>query len=83
MRCADGAPVTRGHVTPGAVVNLVARLNALGNARVSAVDPVEGDGGTVERVRVVLRPGDRVGQRYGGAATVQGTGALVVRIRAL
>ena len=69
-------------VTPGAVSNLLRRLNALGAGKVSGSDRVDdGTGLFVERVRVVLPTLEK--PRYGGAQVVRGEGPPTVRIRAL
>ena len=78
-------------VTPGAVVNLIARLNALGSGTTAcaADDLVDGsvDGHRIERVRVVMPGAQYNGRRYGGAETVRGSNLPdarpIVRIRAL
>lgn len=79
--------MTRPRPTPGAVANLIARLNALGNGTVAADDLVDNDGERVERVRVVMPGSEFTGKRYGGAATVRGSNLPnawpIVRIRAL
>ena len=83
--------MTRNHTTPGAVRNVIARMNALGNGSIpcAADDLVNapGDAARVERVRVVVPGQSFTMGRYGGAATVRGSNlpnaVAVVRIRAL
>jgi len=83
--------MTRGHVTPGGVHNLVTRMNALGNGSIPCAsdDLVDAaDGATrIERVRVVVPGQEFTGGRYGGAETVRGSNLPnakpVVRVRAL
>jgi len=83
--------MTRPVTTPGAVVNLIARMNALGSGSIPCAsdDLVDGldDGQRIERVRVVMPGAEYNGQRYGGAETMRGSNLPNarprVRIRAL